>query len=95
MELHVCIYEVESLPLNTRFKYVSRVMTRIAIGNSMDAKNVRLLDNFGSSLNLNFDPVKSKRLLIYCQVISILVRGRCFHETLYWFLASSQHVAWG
>ena len=68
-------------------------MTSIAIGNSMDVKNVRLLDNFGSSLN--FDPVKSKRLLIYCQVISILVRRHCFHETLYWLLASSQHVAWG
>lgn len=95
MELYVCISEAESLLLNTCFKYVSRVTTRIAIGNSTDVKNVRLLDNFGLSLNLNFDPVKSKRLLIYCQVISILVGGRCFHETLYWLLASSQHVAWG
>lgn len=60
MESYVCISEAESLLLSTRFKYVSRAMTRIAIGNSMDVKNVRLLDNFGLSLNLNFDRSSQK-----------------------------------
>lgn len=57
MESYVCISEAESLLLSTRFKYVS---LRIAIGNSMDVKNVRLLDNFGLSLNLNFDRSSQK-----------------------------------
>lgn len=60
MELYVCISVAESLLLSTRFKYVSPAMTRIAIGNSMDVKNVRLLDNFGLSLNLNFDRSSQK-----------------------------------
>lgn len=57
MESYVCISEAESLLLSTRFKYVS---LRIAIGNSMDVKNVRLLDNFGLSLNLNFNRSSQK-----------------------------------